>query len=128
VCSSDLDEREDALAIFGVGVSDRVFDKGSLTVAPNPFSPNGDGRFDEVEFSYELAKIGTPQRVRLRIFDLRGRELQELTFRQKSGSHTVKWDGRGEDGQLVPPGLYLFQVNVDSGRPVRFSGSVVVSY
>jgi hypothetical protein len=122
------DEREDALAIFGVGVSDRVFDKGSLTVAPNPFSPNGDGRFDEVEFSYELAKIGTPQRVRLRIFDLRGRELQELTFRQKSGSHTVKWDGRGEDGQLVPPGLYLFQVNVDSGRPVRFSGSVVVSY
>ena len=122
------DEREDALAIFGVGVSDRVFDKGSLTVAPNPFSPNNDGRFDEVEFSYELAKIGTPQRVRLRVFDLRGRELQELTFQQKSGSHTVTWDGRDEDGQLVAPGLYVFQVDVDSGKPVHFNGSVVVSY
>ena len=122
------DEREDALAIFGVGVSDRVFDKGSLTVAPNPFSPNNDGRFDEVEFSYELARIGTPQRVRLRVFDLRGRELQELTFQQKSGSHTVTWDGRDEDGQLVAPGLYVFQVDVDSGKPVHFNGSVVVSY
>ena len=125
---SDSDEREDALAIFGVGVSDRVFDKGSLTVAPNPFSPNSDGRFDEVEFSYELAKIGTPQRVKLRVFDLRGRELQELTFQQKSGSHTVRWDGRDEDGQLVAPGLYLFQVDIDSGKPVHFNGSVVVSY
>ena len=120
--------RDDALVIFGVGVSDNVFDKGSLTVTPNPFSPNGDGRFDVVEFSYALAKIGTPQRVRLRVFDLRGRELQELTLQQKSGSHTVTWDGRGEDGQLVPPGLYLFQVDVDSGKPVRFNGSVVVSY
>ena len=122
------DVRDDALVIFGVGVSDNVFDKGSLTVTPNPFSPNGDGRFDVVEFSYALAKIGTPQRVRLRVFDLRGRELQELTLQQKSGSHTVTWDGRGEDGQLVPPGLYLFQVDVDSGKPVRFNGSVVVSY
>ena len=122
------DVREDALSIFGVGVSDRVFDKGSLVVAPNPFSPNNDGRFDEVVFSYELAKIGSPQEVSLRVFDLRGRKLQELTFQQKSGSHAVTWDGRDDDGQLVAPGLYLFQVNVDSGKPVRFNGSVVVSY
>jgi hypothetical protein len=122
------DVREDALAIYGVGVSGRVFDKGTLTVAPNPFSPDNDGRYDAVEFTYELAKISTPQEATLRLFDLTGRPLQELSFQQKSGTHTISWDGRDGDGELVSPGLYLFQVDIDSGERVRFNGSVAVSY
>ena len=47
---------------------------------------------------------------------------------QKSGSHLLEWDGRDDDGDVVAPGLYLFQVDVDSGEEVSFNGAVGVSY
>ena len=120
--------RDDALGIFGVGLIEEVFDKGQLEVAPNPFSPNGDNRFDVVQFKYELAKIGIPRPVTLRIFDLSGRSVRRIDLMQKSGSHLLEWDGRDDDGDVVAPGLYLFQVDVDSGEEVSFNGAVGVSY
>ncbi len=120
--------RENALAIFGVGLIDKVFDKGSLTVAPNPFSPNGDGRFDVVRFRYELAKLSVPRAVSLRIFNLTGRPLRHIELQQKSGTHIVEWDGKDDDDERVPPGLYLFQVDVDSGDGIEFNGAIGVSY
>ena len=120
--------RDDALGIFGVGLIHEVFDKNRLEVAPNPFSPNGDGRFDVVQFKYELAKISIPRPVTLRVFDLTGRSVRRIDLMQKSGSHLVEWDGRDDDGDVVSPGLYLFQVDVDSGEEVSFNGAVGVSY
>ena len=120
--------RDDALGVFGVGLIDGVFDKDRLEVAPNPFSPNGDGRFDVVQFKYELAKISIPRPVTLRVFDLTGRSVRRIDLMQKSGSHLVEWDGRDDDGDVVSPGLYLFQVDVDSGEEVSFNGAVGVSY
>ena len=120
--------RDDALGIFGVGLIQEVFDKNRLEVAPNPFSPNGDGRFDVVQFKYELAKISILRPVTLRVFDLSGRSVRRIDLMQKSGSHLVEWDGRDDDGDVVSPGLYLFQVDVDSGEEVSFNGTVGVSY
>ena len=39
------------------------------------------------------------------------------------------WDGRDEDGDLVPPGVYVYQVvaNTDSGDKIE-GGTVVVAY
>jgi flagellar hook assembly protein FlgD len=31
-----------------------------------------------------------------------------------SGSFLRLWDGRATDGKLVPPGMYLYQVQVES--------------
>lgn len=120
--------RENALAVFGVGLIEEVFDKGKLTVAPNPFSPNGDRRFDAVQFRYELAKLSIPRSVTLRIFDLTGRPLRRIELQQKSGTHVVEWNGEDDDGEVVPPGLYLFQIDVDSGEGVTFNGAIGVSY
>ncbi|MBM3460382.1 MAG: hypothetical protein FJX77_17820, partial [Armatimonadetes bacterium] len=117
-----------ALAIFGIGLIDRVVDKARVTVAPNPFSPDGDGRFDSVQLRYELAKLGIPRPVTLRIFDLTGRPLRQLALEQKSGMHALEWDGRDDDGKVVPPGLYLFQLDVDSGEGVAVNGAIGVSY
>jgi len=120
--------REEALAIFGDGLIDEVFDKGTLTVAPNPFSPDGDGRFDVVQFQYELAKLSVPRSVVLHLFNLTGRPVRRIELQQKSGTYVVEWDGRDDDDELVPPGLYLFQFDVDSGERVEFNGAIGVSY
>lgn len=117
-----------ALEIFGVGLIDEVLEKTRVIVAPNPFSPNGDGRFDKVQFRYELAKLSIPRPVTLRIFDLTGRPIHQLELAQKSGTHSLEWDGRDEDEKTVPPGLYLFQIDVDSGEGIAFNGVIGVSY
>ena len=105
-----------------------MLDASRLRVAPNPFSPNGDGRFDAVQVRYDLANVAVPRAVTLRVFDLDGRLVRQLEFGQKSGTHVVVWDGRDHDGRLVPPGLYLFQLDVDSGRHARLNGAIGVAY
>ena len=120
--------RENTLALFGEGLIDRVFDKGTLTVAPNPFSPNDDDRFDVVRIQYDLAHISVLRPVAIRIFDLNGRPVRAMEMEQKSGTHAVEWDGVDDDGDLVPPGLYLFEISVDSGDGIEFNGAIGVAY
>jgi hypothetical protein len=117
-----------SLTVFGVGLVAEVMEKTRVTVGPNPFSPNGDGRFDAVQFRYELAKISVPRPVSLRIFDLTGRPIRQIELAQKSGTQLLEWDGRDEEEKVVPPGLYLFQIEVDSDEGVAFNGLVGVSY
>ena len=121
-------ERGNTLALFGVGLIDRVFDRGNLTVAPNPFSPNDDERFDVVRIQYDLGRISVLRPVAIRIFDLNGRPVRAMEMKQKSGTHTVEWDGVDDDGDLVPPGLYLFEISVDSGDGIEFNGAIGVAY
>ena len=47
---------------------------------------------------------------------------------QDAGRHEIRWDGRDNVGQLVPPGLYLVRVEADSdkGREVRMSPVAIV--
>ena len=81
-----------------------------------------------VELRYELAKLSIPRRVSVRIFDLTGRPVRQIELWQKSGTHVVEWDGRDDGGEVVPPGLYLFQVEIYSGERVSFNGAIGVSY
>ena len=120
--------RDNTLSLFGEGLTDRVFDKGTLTVAPNPFSPNGDDRFDVVRIQYDLARISVLRPVAIRIFDLNGRPVRAMEIEQKSGTHAVEWDGTDDDGDVVPPGLYLFEISIDSGDGIEFNGAVGVAY
>ncbi len=122
------DGRDESLAVFGVGLLERVLDKGAFSVTPNPFSPDGDQLFDRVQFSYELAKLSIERPVSLRIFDLTGRPVRRIDTMQKSGAQIVEWDGMDQEGEIVPPGLYLFQLDIDSGEGVSVNGTVGVSY
>lgn len=121
-------DRPDGLVLYGVGLPKRILAKDRIWVAPNPFSPNGDGRFDTVQIRYELAKVAVARPVTVRVFDLSGRCLRTIHTLQKSGTHIVEWDGRADDGARVPPGMYLFQVDVDSGIEARFNGAIGVVY
>jgi hypothetical protein len=81
---------------------------------PNPFP-------GEVVFSFRL---GSPQPVQLRIWDVAGRQVVTLLDgRLEAGTHRVRWDGRDAQGRPVPAGAYFFRLNAGdrsrSGKVMR---------
>lgn len=102
-----------------------------LLVTPNPFTPNGDGHYDEVDISYVLPEATNWAVVE--VYDIRGekvRVLQKFTPDEVTNrTLSLTWDGRDEGGRLVPMGLYVVRVEVQSrseGRVERATRAVAV--
>jgi hypothetical protein len=102
----------------------------SVEAKPNPFSPNGDGLFDETVISYFVAKIAYPQPLSIKIYDLNGDRIRILRDQNDPAFfYEIAWDGRDDDGELVPPGLYIYQVRLkaDQGEEV-VTRTITVQY
>ena len=68
---------------------------------PNPFNPT-------TTIAFELRD---PERVRLDVFDARGRRVRNLVAGALDrGSHRVTWDGRDEHGMPVASGDYVYRL------------------
>lgn len=80
---------------------------------PNPFNP-------ETELRYGLPRAG---QVKLVIFNLLGKPVRTLvTGKQPAGWYQRLWDGRGDDGEPLPSGVYLYLLTVtpeDGSNPFR---------
>ncbi len=101
-----------------------------LAVGPNPFSPNGDGINDRATITYDIVNLTEAVPVGLVIYDLGGNRVAEVPAAPgQSGRHLLAWDGRDEGGQLLPPGIYVVQLEVetDSGTKRR-SSTVAIAY
>ena len=85
-----------------------------LEVTPPVLTPNGDGVNDEAAISFQVFQVRGPPRLSLRIHDLSGRLVRDLTRTppQASGRHEFLWDGRDDAGALVAPGVYAARVEV----------------
>lgn len=93
------------------------------------FSPNGDGYRDEFALEYDLLKLTRPAPVHFRVYDLAGRLLHQGQGREQSGGFVRLWDGRDDYGDLVAPGLYLYQIEVQADlHTERRQGVVGVAY
>jgi hypothetical protein len=81
---------------------------------PNPFNPS-------TVISYDLPdKPGEGYRIRLDIYDLRGRRVRRLLeAEQDQGIHHVVWDGRNDDGGVAGSGIYLYKLTVDETDVVK---------
>jgi hypothetical protein len=92
-----------------------------LVVTPNPFTPNGDGLYDEVDISYVLPEATNWAVVE--IFDIQGERVRVLQkFRPDDVTNrtlSLTWDGRDETGRLVPMGIYVVRVEVENKNEVR---------
>ncbi len=92
-----------------------------LQLSPNPFSPNGDGLYDDLNISYVLP--GDTESAIVEIFDRRGTRLKILTFFVGDGVTNrtlgLTWDGRDESGNYVPRGIYVVRVEVRDSQDNR---------
>jgi len=97
-----------------------------IQVSPNPFTPNGDGLNDEVSISYDLFNLVGYAPLRVEICDLAGNLVQvahedELT----SGRYTHVWDGKTQDGEVAPPGFYIYRIIVDADKGLEAKAGIL---
>lgn len=100
-----------------------------LDVRPNPFSPDADGREDNCVIAYSLK--GNVNRVRIRIFDVKGRLVRTLVNSEPSGSSgQVVWDGFGENRERLRIGIYIIlleSLNANSATIETLKKTVVLA-
>jgi hypothetical protein len=82
-------------------------------------SPNPASSSVATAIRYELPFSGnTP--VSLRIFNLLGQSVRELVnTTQPAGQYDVRWDGRLENGELAPAGIYFYQLRAGQQTVTR---------
>lgn len=125
-------------------VVDQVLSEALLEVraVPHVFSPNGDGVCDYTVIEFVLTKVQEPRAVDIQIFDPSGVMVRDLPVgRLTAGAYLHPrsvgletqapgyWDGKDENGDRVPPGIYLYRVkaDMDQGEAIQ-GGTVVVAY
>ena len=82
-------------------------------MSPSPFTPNGDGVNDETRIDFEVLNLGASREARVRIYSLDGRVRWEQRQLVASGQQSILWRGTDDAGSLVPPGIYICQVDLD---------------
>jgi hypothetical protein len=98
----------------------RAAERGGMIVSahPNPFAGEVGIEIALPAFSHVVADL----------VDVMGRRVRLLTDRDlSSGASSLLWDGRGDDGSLVPDGVYFCRVRADGGvavvRMVKIGGA-----
>jgi hypothetical protein len=93
-----------------------------IKVNPSVFSPNGDTRFDDTVVEFTLSRVSEPQNVQISILDLSGRLIRDLDAGLLTGGQYLRpprgvatnepgfWNGKDDEGNTVPPGIYLVRV------------------
>ena len=102
----------------------------NLRLSTPVLTPNGDRVHDHVQVSYSLFRLPASVPVELRIYALNGQQVARRSFApQAAGPQHVHWDGRDAHGELVPPGLYLLEVALQSaGLSARQSRPLGIAY
>jgi len=77
---------------------------------PNPFN-------NETVIKFSVPKSA---RVELSIYDINGKHIRKLTEDYyNKGIHSLRWNGRNDDGLPVASGVYLYQLTSGEQRLVR---------
>ena len=100
----------------------------SLSVSPNPFSPDDDGYEDYTIISYNLAN--NSNLITIKIFDGSGREMRTLADNYpSSASGDIAFDGRDSGGRPLPLGIYIIYLEAHGTQSgfVQKLKTVVVS-
>ena len=118
----------------------------NVQAIPKVFTPNGDKTNDFTVIEFTLTKIRAD--IKIKVYNTKGSLVAtiyddkvdpgEWFVKNKFGLTQAQvesmdlpgyWNGEDEDGDLVPPGIYLYQVvaETDEGDKIE-SGTVVVGY
>ncbi len=94
--------------------------QATVTVSPQPFSPDSDGHDDAAIIQIQVP--ATTATVHLKIYDLRGRLVHQLLNNARIGAtHQVLWNGRDAANQPVPMGMYIVYL-----QAINAAGGILV--
>ena len=86
-----------SFTIAPLGTSFLDDNTNQFSAYPNPFN-------EKVQIAFDLVVSGE---VILEVSDLYGRSVKTIFFGHMGvGKHTMSWNGRGDSGQLLSPGMY----------------------
>jgi len=90
--------------------------KSSISIYPNPFSPDSDGFEDYALIQYDLPVVSAF--VTVDIYDMLGRMVRRLSDRMVVGHEgSLVWDGRDDAGRVARMGMYIVLFRVfDANR------------
>jgi len=71
-----------------------------------------------VNVRYEILERGP---VSIRVYDALGRPVRILTGTENSepATYTIEWEGRDEEGDPLPPGVYFIRFETHSSKLTR---------
>ena len=94
---------------------------------PAHFSPNGDSYRDTTEVGFDLSE---PASVTFAVVDSEGSEVRRIVNERRlagDAKHRFRWDGRDDDGNLVPDGTYRMRVvRRDESRVIDSAKEITV--
>ena len=93
-----------------------------VTIAPNPTSGS-------VTFIVALVSDVLVSQASMGIYDVQGRLVRSLTGDVQMGEGRVEWDGRGDAGEVLAPGVYawnLMVLDASGGTKTTTSGTLVI--
>ena len=84
--------------------------KGSVTISPDPFSPDGDGIDDELTITYSLPYLGAA--IRWEIIDMAGRVIAKPYYNYQVGQNgKLTWNGKRDNGKSARIGIYVMKIS-----------------
>ena len=114
---------ESSSNVVRLPVADQLF--AGLSFRPALITPNGDGINDQLLVSFDLINVLTARPLRLQLYDLSGRPLFAQERDGQAGHIEWHWDGRDQDGQRVPPGLYIAELHIAGDAGDRSTRRIV---
>jgi hypothetical protein len=88
---------------------------GTVTISPNPFSPDGDGHEDFTIIKYKLTVPFAQMRVK--VFDIKGRLVRSLANNQVTANEgTIIFDGLSDNGEKLRIGIYILYIEAIDDR------------
>lgn len=119
VVAGDVDVQNDGATLQVVLADVGRESIGRVELGSSICTPNSDGVNDAVRLEYDLLNLAGAVLVYIDLCDLSGRKLWAIDrMVHSSGRFAVAWDGRDDSGLLLPPGIYLLRlaVETDKGR------------
>ena len=86
------------------------------------FTPNNDGWNDYLEIVYANPKDGL---VYGKIYDIRGALVSDMT--KGSVNNSLKWDGKDKNGNSVPGGVYIYQIEITGPESKIINGTCIIA-
>ena len=91
--------------------ADNNFTKNSLSISPNPFSPDNDGHEDFCFINFQLKE--NISQVRARLFDDKGRLVRDLVKNNMyANKGSIIFDGKNNEGNLLRIGMYIIYMEI----------------